>query len=261
MIITTSRVSIVREHLRQRLVERACLLLRVADGGEDLRAVLARDVGGVVGAVVGHDHDPVRGLVCSHNDASEASMVRLSSCAGTRTVSRNGLRGVLDIRQFAGGEAGSSTSRTVAGPSGVSMRLRSRRLSGERGGGIRRSRARTRIAAAACRAASPKKTAPAATTAASMRCRQGMLSLAPSGSWPTIFAGCARRAIHAATNSRTRVAPISATDNQLNRATRRPGGTYRWLPSGRPWTPTRCCSNVALSRCLPSPARRGEGPG
>ena len=50
------RVDVVKE-LSECLIERAGLLLGIGDGGEDLCAVCACDLGGVVGAVVGdHNH-------------------------------------------------------------------------------------------------------------------------------------------------------------------------------------------------------------
>ena len=60
MIITTSRPSMSAKHLGQRLVQRSGLLLGVADRREDLRSAPPRDIGGVVGAVVGHDHHLLR---------------------------------------------------------------------------------------------------------------------------------------------------------------------------------------------------------
>ena len=98
------------------------------------------------------------GLVWPRSEASVASMVRASSWAGTSTVSRNRRSEPSSPSgNLLAGRSGSLTRRTAAGPSGVRTRLRSRRISRESGGGIRRSRARTRIDAAAFRAASPTK--------------------------------------------------------------------------------------------------------
>jgi len=52
-------VSNVLDHLAE-LAERSGLLLAVADRREDLRAATPGDIGGVVGAVVGHDHHSLR---------------------------------------------------------------------------------------------------------------------------------------------------------------------------------------------------------
>jgi hypothetical protein len=170
------------------------------------------------------------GLDCPHNDSNVALIVSASSCAGTSTVSRNGLRKTSSLSgSLLGGGSGSSASRTVDGPSGVNSAARSLRISGDRGGGIRRSRANTRIAAAAWRAASPTNNAAAATPAASISDTDGT-AFSARGSRPTISLGSARYATHTATKNRSTVRPIKATASQLNRATRFRSGR---LPSAR----------------------------
>ena len=71
------------------------------------------------------------GLVCAHSDSNVAAMVRASSCAGTSTVSRNGTcarrRGPATC---SGGGSGSLDQPHRDGPSGVSTRLRTVRISG-----------------------------------------------------------------------------------------------------------------------------------
>ena len=124
-----------REHLRQRLVERAGLLLGVADGREDVGAVLPGELGGVVGAVVGDDHHPVRrpGLPpqrLQRRRDRERLVVRRHQHRQPqrRRCAPSSLSGSL-----LGGSSGSSASRTVDGPSGVNSSARSLRISGESG--------------------------------------------------------------------------------------------------------------------------------
>ena len=108
------------------------------------------------------------GLVCPHSDRSVAAIVSASLCAGTRTVSRSGVAATSSLSgNLVAGSSGSSARRSAAGPSGVRITLRNLRSSGESGGGIRLSRARTRIAAATWSAASPRNTAARAAPAAS----------------------------------------------------------------------------------------------
>ena len=109
--------------------------------------------------------------------------------------------------------------RTVDGPRGVNSCDRSLRISGESRCGIRRSRASIRMAAAACSAASPTKTAAATALTATIREKDGTVSSAPRGSWPTSLLGSASSATHPATSKKTTVSPNSATVSRLNRAT------------------------------------------
>ena len=142
-----------REHLRQCLVQRARLLVAVANRREDLRrprratsAVSSVQLSATTTTLSG-------GRACPHNDSRSAPIVRVSLWAGTSTVRRNG---VCESVRACGpgacwaGSSGSLTSRIAEGPNGVSTRPRNRRISGDNGAGTRRSRASTRIAAAAC---------------------------------------------------------------------------------------------------------------
>ena len=116
------------------------------------------------------------------------------------------------------------TSRTATeDPEEREPRLRTRRISGESGGGIRRSRARTRIAAAACSAARPTKKAAAAAPTATSNDTAGMSS-GPNGSCPTISFGATRWASHAASTKIPTANPIRPTLKRVNRATRRRSG-------------------------------------
>jgi hypothetical protein len=137
------------------------------------------------------------GLVWPHKEPRVAARVRASSCAGTSTVSRKGVRSASASGSLLGGRLGSRTSRATGGPSGVRKSRRARRISGESGGGIRRSRARTRIAAAACSAARATKNAAAMAPAATITETAGTTS-GPSGSWPTMSSAPTSWAIHAA---------------------------------------------------------------
>ena len=87
--IMTSRGSACRAAAGQLLVERTGLLLGVADRLDDLDPVLAGDLDGGVGAVVGDDQDPVRwaGLLLP-GTRSVIAEDGSSLCAGISTVHR-----------------------------------------------------------------------------------------------------------------------------------------------------------------------------
>ena len=216
------------EHLRQRLVERARLLLGVVDRGEDLRPVLSRDLGGVVGAVVGDDHHPVRWpglapqrfqrrgdrerLVVRRHQHRQAQR-RPAPQRALRQLARRKLRIVgqpdrrrTERRQHARPEPGASPARAAAESAGPARARASPPRRAERP-------ARRR------RLPRPRRRPGGATRT---ECRRS----APSGSWPTMSFGSARNATHIASARKTRVRPISATDSQLNRATRLRSGRF-----------------------------------
>ena len=156
------------------------------------------------------------------------------------------LRGVRS-GSLLSGSFGSSTSRAADRPSGASTIPRARRISGESGGGIRRSRANTRIAAAACSAARPTKKAAAAAPTATSSDTPGTSS-GPNGSCPTMSLGATRCATHPA-NTKTLTA-------SANRPTAKDSagllvgeaGSLQPAKQAAPFTWRRCREYVCLTR-------------
>ena len=167
------------------------------------------------------------GRVCAHNDSSVAAIVRLSLCAGTSTVRRNGpCSGSAVAGSLPGGSSGSRTSRTADGPSGVRTAVRSMRISGDSGRrdpavasqNAHRGRNVQRREPSRRRWPRPRRPPRSARPAECGRRPR-------VGSRPTMPAsGCAPTVAQTAATKPAKAKTTSATVSKLNRATRRRSG-------------------------------------